>query len=352
MTSPTMSNKPSLDVGNDVTTSNALRDDADFGSCPSDRSPGIPGNVAKERPLGRGQRSSPFSSPETKKRTSWRKTVFMKELGALGHEIRRAGDSIRGSMESLIGNSSSSNNNKIPTDGGPGEEKRRIRIEPASDVRSTGNGRRKGTPAEVDGGDWNSWIDDVSNDHNFSSALIVTNLENGLFFAQVAMDTIPFGDIVIRIRNYRLEIVLDRRRDHPPPPHPDRRSAVDSSHRIVVGRTQLIGTIDVPIYVDTSTLHFRLDAERDVLHLEGVMKGCLDREHSASAGDLRGTLMATHNFRKKLKAKVNARATNDSDVNGSLDDGAKVKQHQQQQQHAVGHVDSWVDRFRSRAYTH
>lgn len=279
----------------------------------------------------------------------------MKELGAIGHEIRRAGDSIRGSMESLIGNSSSSssssNNNKIPTDGGPGEEKRRIRIEPASDGRSTGNGRRKGTPAEADGGDWNGWIDDVGNDHNFSSALIVTNLENGLFFAQVAMDTIPFGDIVIRIRNYRLEIVLDRRRDHhpaappPPPHHPD-----SSSHRIVVGRTRLIGTIDVPIYVDTSTLHFRLDAERDVLHLEGVMKGCLDREHSASAGDLRGTLMATHNFRKKLKAKVvSARgATNDSDVSGSLD-GAQVKQ---QQQHPVGHVDSWVDRFRSRAYTH
>lgn len=246
-------------------------------------------------------------------------------------------------MESLLNNCSiGSTSGEVDFD----EKKRRIRIEMIGD-RSPGNGRRRGGGGgggEADGGNGSDWADDVCSDRNFSYSLILTNLENGLFSAQIALETIPFGNIIIRIRNYRLEIVLDRR-ELPP----ERR--VEDSHRIT--HPQLVGTVDVPIYVDTTTLHFRLDAERDVLHLDGVMKGYLHRaEHSASAGDL-GSM-------RRLRAKIHAigggggggGGTNSSAANRSLDDIVKVKDASGKQHEVGGNNDSWMDRFRNRAYTH
>lgn len=253
-------------------------------------------------------------------------------LRDLGDGLRRAGASFRGSVESLFANCSRSTPDIR-------DDRRRIRIEVVNDRASGGgNSRRRGaSTAEVDESGGNDWTYEHP-DRNFTSSLTLNSLEDGVFSAKVPLETVPFGDIVIRVRSYRLEIVLDRRELHP-----ERR--LEDSHRVT--RPSLVGSIDVPIYVDPTSLHFRLEPEADVLLIEGAMKGYLNRKLSASTGDVRSALLTSHHNRRRLKSKISSPGV--AVVSENLDDGSKVKD--------LGGsmygmpTQDWMSRFRSRAYT-
>jgi len=53
-------------------------------------------------------------------------------------------------------------------------------------------------------------------DHNYSSCLTLDALVDGQFAARLDLTRIPCGDITIRVRNYRLEVIVDRRQQVPP----------------------------------------------------------------------------------------------------------------------------------------
>lgn len=275
--------------------------------------------------------SSPASSPDTGRRSSNRKSSVLRDLG---DGLRRAGASFRGSVESLLTNCTRSTPDVH-------DDRRRIRIEVVNERVPGGNFRRRGASGAAEADDdsgGNDWTYEHP-DHNFTSSLTLDSLEDGVFSAKVPLDSVPFGDIVIRVRSYRIEIVLDRRELHP-----ERR--LEDSHRVT--RPSLVGSIDVPIYVDPTSLHFRLEPEVDVLLIEGAMKGYLNRKLSASTGDVRSAMLTSLQNRRRLKAKVSSPGV--AVVSESLDDGSKVKD-PCGIMYGTAPSQDWMSRFRSRAYT-
>lgn len=103
--------------------------------------------------------------------------------------------------------------------------------------------------------------------------------KSGVFTARLALDLIPRGDVTIRVRSYRLEVIVNRAERAGTVPTPSSvpngcsraDSVVDDSHRVT--RPYYCGSIDVPIYVDTATLQFRTDqAGSDALYIKAKMK--------------------------------------------------------------------------------
>lgn len=112
-------------------------------------------------------------------------------------------------------------------------------------------------------------------DHNFTSCLTLDALADGQFTARLDLARIPFGDITIRIRNYRLEVIVDRVGD--PPTTADSKRP-DDAHRVC--RPFYCGAVDVPIYVDTTTIRLQTldDGRTDAIYVTARMKVCFTHE--------------------------------------------------------------------------
>jgi len=108
-------------------------------------------------------------------------------------------------------------------------------------------------------------------DHNFTSCLTMDALVDGQFTARLDLDRIPCGDITIRVRTYRLEVIVDRAGDDVCGPAPEQRRP-DDSHRVT--RPFYCGAVDVPIYVDTTTIRLQSvdDGQTDALYITARMK--------------------------------------------------------------------------------
>jgi len=115
-------------------------------------------------------------------------------------------------------------------------------------------------------------------DHNFTSCLTLDALVDGQFTARLDLQRIPFGDITIRIRNYRLEVIVDRVGDPPPAAGEGggttESKRPDDAHRVT--RPFYCGAVDVPIYVDTTTIRLESvdDGKTDAIYITARMKVC------------------------------------------------------------------------------
>jgi len=115
-------------------------------------------------------------------------------------------------------------------------------------------------------------------DHNFTSCLTLDTLVDGQFAARLDLDRIPCGDITIRVRNYRLEVIVDRVGDPPSAAGnvggTTESKRPDDAHR--VSRPFYYGAFDVPIYVDTTTIRLQSvdDETTDALYITARMKVC------------------------------------------------------------------------------
>lgn len=113
-------------------------------------------------------------------------------------------------------------------------------------------------------------------DHNFSSCLTLDALVDGQFTARLDLDRIPCGDITIRVRNYRLEVIVDRVGDAAAGDVGGLTESKrpDDAHRI--SRPFYCGAVDVPIYVDTTTIRLQSvdDGTTDALYITARMKVC------------------------------------------------------------------------------
>lgn len=112
-------------------------------------------------------------------------------------------------------------------------------------------------------------------DHNFTSCLTLDALIDGQFAARLDLDRIPGGDIIIRVRNYRLEVIVDRAGDPPSATGdvggPTESKRPDEAHRVT--RPFYCGSVDVTIYVDTTTIRLQsVDDVTDALYITARMK--------------------------------------------------------------------------------
>ena len=97
-------------------------------------------------------------------------------------------------------------------------------------------------------------------DHNYSPSLQLMGLRDGCFAAELPLDALPTGQITIRIRNYKMEVIVGRRS-----------SLVDDDH--CISCPVRYGDIDIPIYVNPDTLNFEMDDADTRLYVTGLTKG-------------------------------------------------------------------------------
>lgn len=100
---------------------------------------------------------------------------------------------------------------------------------------------------------------------NLSLSLVLTSLKDGCLFAEIPIDEleeVPSGHVTIRVRNFNLDVSVTtgEKTCFREPREPCYR-----------------GSVALPIYVNPSTLQFRLDESKNVVHLEGKIKGCCTR---------------------------------------------------------------------------
>ena len=101
-------------------------------------------------------------------------------------------------------------------------------------------------------------------DRNLSTNLKLTSLRDGLFSATFHLEALPSGDLIIRVRCYKLQIIVK---------NPD--AELENSSRTMT--YAYYGYIEIPIYVDYSTLEFEMEAgEASRITITGRMKGCLN----------------------------------------------------------------------------
>ena len=105
--------------------------------------------------------------------------------------------------------------------------------------------------------------------------------------AELPLDALPHGRITIRIRNYKMEVIVGRRS-----------SLVDNHHRISC--PVCYGDIDIPIYVNPATLHFEMDDKDNRLYVTGFTKGYSGRR-SLSA--------STHEHQSESRSSSTERLT-------------------------------------------
>ena len=108
------------------------------------------------------------------------------------------------------------------------------------------------------GGDNDSSLDIL--EKNFSSSLLLTQLQDGKFTSMISLDHLPVTNVRILVCGYRLEIFRDNRRYN-----------LDRRHKIC--RPLKLGDIDIPIYVNPASLTFTIDEGQDALCIEGIIKG-------------------------------------------------------------------------------
>lgn len=213
--------------------------------------------------------SSRASSPEpetvksARKKNAKRLQRLKDDVAVLSRRIRKSKGDIRGSIENLFKSSRRS---------GPcaaciaklQSRSRTIRVEYADDRPSP-----RGSRGRV-------FDDDIylldQPDHNFTSHLLLTGLENGRFRAEIPLQDLSAEDLLLRIRGYELEIIVNI----------SCCEKCEKKNRLAV--PYHIGIIDLPIFVEPKSLQFGHDAERNVILLDGDAKGCFVRRRSASFG--------------------------------------------------------------------
>jgi len=97
-------------------------------------------------------------------------------------------------------------------------------------------------------------------------------VRDGLFTARLPVDVMPHGDVMIRMRNGRLEVLQTVMKE-------DERAA-----------RRLRGVIELPIYVNTDSVTVRHDPLNHCLVIDAATKGCQRatlRRRSVSMDDLR-----------------------------------------------------------------
>ncbi len=113
-----------------------------------------------------------------------------------------------------------------------------------------------------------------SPDHNYSPSLTIHPLREGKFYADISLDNFPEeDDIIVRVRNYRLEILLQKK-------HFGKKL-----HHHTISKPFRCGEIDLPIYVDSKSLQFTIEDD-SILTIEARCKGFLTRRLSISSDDL------------------------------------------------------------------
>lgn len=101
---------------------------------------------------------------------------------------------------------------------------------------------------------------------NLSLSLVLTSLKDGCLCAEIPieeLEEVPSGHVTIRVRNFNLDVSLS--------------SGDKSCFRELPREPCYRGTVALPIYVNPGTLQFRLDESKNVVHLEGKIKGCCTR---------------------------------------------------------------------------
>jgi len=131
---------------------------------------------------------------------------------------------------------------------------RRVVIESSlSAVRSAGRRRRQAT-------DSHDFVDNVELDdrpiQQFATSLTSTDVRDGRFTARLPVDTMPRGDVMIRMRSGRLEVLQ-----------------ADMNEYRRTPRRQLHGVIELPMYVDTDNVSIQHDALQECLVIEAATKG-------------------------------------------------------------------------------
>lgn len=148
---------------------------------------------------------------------------------------------------------------------------------------------------------------------NYTPSLLIHPIFNGKFRADISLSTFPPGDdIVVRVRNYKLDICVQKRRE-------------DKKETEVL--PSCCGQIDLPIYIDPTSLRFSVEDE-DILTIEGLTKSLLTNHHLSTSNDM----LQNKSFSGKFPIPRRKRTSSSS--SGSCDDMYLCN-----------------DIFRSRAYT-
>jgi len=138
---------------------------------------------------------------------------------------------------------------------------RRVIIESSlSATRSASRRRRPTTP--TDDCDFVNHDHDADRPREFATSLTSTEVRDGKFAARLPVDVLPRGDIMIRMRRGRLELV----------------QVAPATGRCVCG------VIELPMYVDVNSVTVRHDALQQSLVIEANTKGC--RRRSLSVDEL------------------------------------------------------------------
>jgi len=138
---------------------------------------------------------------------------------------------------------------------------RRVAIESSlSAERSTSRRRRPRYSDDCRGVDDDDVQDDERTIQQFSMSLTSTDVRDGRFTARLPVNEMPRGDVMIRLRNGRLEVLQTELSD-----------CGDRAPR------RLHGVIDLPIYVDPGSVTVRHDALQQCLVIEATTKGYQQR---------------------------------------------------------------------------
>ncbi len=114
---------------------------------------------------------------------------------------------------------------------------------------------------------------------NFTPSLLVHPLKEGKFSAQISLDNFHSDDdIIVKVRGYKLDILLQKRRSCSPDGR-DRGGGEPAS------RPWRCGDIALPMYIDPNTLFFAVGEDSD-LYIQGALKGSMGHRLFLSADDL------------------------------------------------------------------
>lgn len=214
---------------------------------------------------------SPSSSPHGMRRNWFHKVTQLREDADKINKRMKCKSVFRGSVECLK-TKLSSKKEFDPT-------KRSLRVEKISSSRKSKRGSKDDT----------CFISYDQTDHNLTTALLMTNLEEGYFSAELSMTKIPFGNITVRIRDYKLEIMVDRQ------------GSTESINSNKPSKSlYYCGSLAIPIYVVPHTLDITLNEERNVLEMRGMTKGYQYQRMTSSAIELRAKAERSTSRHKKL----------------------------------------------------
>jgi hypothetical protein len=199
---------------------------------------------------------STASSPNANRRSWFSKMVQLKEDADKINKRMKSKRGLRGSVECLK-TKLSSKKEQTPS-------KRTLRVEKISSARKSKRGSKDDT----------CFVSYDQADHNLTTSLLMTNLEEGYFSAELSLLHLPSGNLTARIRDYKLEIISEQ----------DRLFEHSGKPRKTL---HYCGSLAIPIFVVPQTLELWLNEERNVIEMRGMTKGYQYQRMSSSATELR-----------------------------------------------------------------